>query len=72
MCSLQATGGVAVVLVGQFRVEPFQGVKRGRKSESSKQTSIAQAVRPAVSSGIVCPEMRAVGCLCPGHELSSR
>jgi hypothetical protein len=42
------------------------------KEWSSKQTCIAQAIRPAVSRGIVCPKTRAAGCLCPGHWLSSR
>ena len=41
--------------------------KRGRKSESSKQMSIAQAVHPTVLRGIVCPEMRAAECLYPNH-----
>jgi hypothetical protein len=49
----------------------FRRGKRGRKSESSKQACIAQAVRPAVSRGLVCPETRAVGYLCLSHGLSS-
>jgi hypothetical protein len=47
------------------------GGKRGRESKSSKQACIAQAVRPAVSRGFVCPKTRAVGCLCPGYGLPS-
>ena len=50
----------------------FRRGKRGRKSESSKQTCIAQAVRPVVLRGLVCPETRAVGYLCLSHGLSSR
>ena len=67
----EAIDGVAVVLAEQFCIRPFLGGTCGRESESSEQTCIAQAVRPAVSRGIVCPEMRAVGCLCPGYRLSS-
>jgi hypothetical protein len=55
-----------------FASDHFRGGNRGRRSESSKQTSIAQAVRSAVLRGIICPETRAAGCLCPGHRLSSR
>src|SRR6266487_2415826 len=50
----------------------FRGGKRGSKRDSSKQTCLAQAVRPAVSRGIVCPERCPAGYLCPSHRLSSR
>src|SRR5450759_5256073 len=50
----------------------FLGGKCGRERESSEQTCIAQAVRPAVSRGFVRPKTCAVGCLCPGYRLSSR
>jgi hypothetical protein len=43
--------------------------KVGRTSKSSKQMCIAQAVRPAVSPGFVCPKTCAVGCLCSGYGL---
>src|SRR6266566_4542384 len=49
----------------------FREGKRGSKSDSSKQTCIAQAVRPAVLRGRVCPERCAAGYLCPSHRLSS-
>src|SRR6266699_2281260 len=49
----------------------FRGGKRGSKSESSKQACIAQAVRPAVSRGLICQETCAVGYLCPGHGVLS-
>jgi hypothetical protein len=49
----------------------FREGKRGSKSDSSKQTCIAQAVRPAVLRGRVCPERCAAGYLCPSHKLSS-
>ena len=49
----------------------FRGGKRGSKSESSKQACIAQAVRPAVSRGLICQETCAVGYLCPGHGVPS-
>src|SRR5947207_2783690 len=49
----------------------FLGGTCGRESESSEQTCIAQAVRPAVSRGFLCPKTCAVGCLCPGYGLSS-
>ena len=63
----ETSGGIVVVLAERFRVEPFQRRKSGRKSESSKQTSIAQAVRPSVSRGIFCPETRAAEYLYPNH-----
>ena len=50
----------------------FKGGESGRETESSEQTCIAQAVRPAVSRGFVRPKTCAVGCLCPGYRLSSR
>src|SRR5260221_11296721 len=49
----------------------FREGKRGSKSDSSKQTCIAQAVRPAVFRGRVRPERCAAGYLCPSHRLSS-
>src|SRR5260221_10044888 len=49
----------------------FREGKRGIKSDSSKQTCFAQAVRPAVLRGRVCPERCAAGYLCPSHRLSS-
>src|SRR5689334_13914903 len=53
-----------------FASDYFWGGKRGRRSESSKQAGIAQAVRPTVSDGLVCSQTHAAGCFCPGHWLS--
>lgn len=46
-----------------FASNHFRGGKRGRKSESSKRLSIAEAVCPAVSRGIAGPVTHAGGCL---------
>jgi hypothetical protein len=54
-----------------FASNHFKGGKRVRKSESSKQMSIAQAVRPTVLRGTICPETRAAECLYPNHWVKS-